>query len=58
MKTGKQYTKKYRPYTVCFHAEKNVHLGDESDERFAEILGGAYRTEEAENCGMDVLRIY
>ena len=44
--------------TVCFHAEENVHIGEESDARFAEILGGAYRTQETENYGMNVLRVY
>lgn len=43
--------------TVCFHAEKDVHIGDECDERFAEIASEAYRTEETENYGMNVLRI-
>lgn len=40
---------------VCFYAEENVRLGDESDERFAEILDGAVRTERTENYGMNVL---
>lgn len=44
--------------TVCFHAEEDVHIGDESDVRFAEILSEVYRAEEAENYGMNVLRIY
>ena len=43
---------------VCFHAEEGVRLGDERDTRFAEILDGVYRTEETENYGMSVLRIY
>ena len=47
-----------RSDTICFHAEENVHIGEESDARFAEILGGAYRTEETENYGMNVLRVY
>ena len=44
--------------TVCFHAEENVHIGDECDARFAEILGEVVSTEKAENYGMNVLRIY
>ena len=44
--------------TICFHAEEDVHIGDECDERFAEILSEAYRTEETENYGMNVLRLY
>lgn len=43
---------------VCFHAEKRVRIGKECDARFAEILDGVYRTEETENYGMNVLRIY
>lgn len=44
--------------TVCLHAEESVRIGDESDVRFAEILGEVVRTEETENYGMNVLRIY
>ncbi len=44
--------------TVCFHAEENVHIGDECDARFAEILGEVVSTEKAENYGMNVLKIY
>ena len=44
--------------TVCFHAEENVHIGDECDARFAEILGEVVSTEKADNYGMNVLRIY
>ncbi|MGN1099733.1 MAG: hypothetical protein ACI4S9_05270 [Christensenellales bacterium] len=44
--------------TVCFHAEKYAGRDEEPDVRFAEILDGAYRTEETENYGMQVLRIY
>ena len=44
--------------TVCFHAEESVHIGDECDARFAEILGEVVSTEKTENYGMSVLRIY
>lgn len=44
--------------TVCFHAEEGVCVGDETDERFAEIMQSAFRTEEIENRGMRVLRVY
>ena len=43
---------------VCFHAEDGVHIGDECDVRFAEILGEVVSTEKTENYGMNVLRIY
>lgn len=43
---------------VCFHAEQGIRLGDEEDERFAEIMNDVYRTEETENYGMNVMRIY
>lgn len=43
---------------VCFHAEQGISLGDEEDERFAEIMNDVYRTEETENYGMNVMRIY
>ena len=43
---------------VCFHAEEDVHIGDECDARFAEILGEVVSTEKTENYGMNVLRIY
>lgn len=43
---------------VCFHTEEDVHIGDECDERFAEIISEAYRTEKTENYCMNVLRIY
>ncbi len=44
--------------TVCFHAEESVHIGDECDARFAEILDEVVSTEKTENYGMNVLRIY
>lgn len=44
--------------TVCFHAENFMRYGGEKDLRFAEILREVYRTEETENYGMNVLRIY
>lgn len=44
--------------TVCFHAESGVLAGDEEDVRFADIVKEAYRTEETQNRGMQVLRIY
>lgn len=43
---------------VCFHAEEDVRVGDESDERFAMILDEAIRTEKTENYGMNVLRVF
>lgn len=43
--------------TVCFHAEKDVYLGDECDERFAQILDEVIKTEKTENYGMNVLCI-
>lgn len=43
--------------TICFHAEKDVHIGNECDERFAQILSQTYRAEETENYGMNVLRL-
>lgn len=43
---------------VCFHAEESVHIGDECDSRFADILDEVVRTEKTENYGMNVLRIY
>lgn len=44
--------------TVCFHAEEDLSLGDECDERFAQILDDVVKTEKTENYGMNVLRIY
>lgn len=37
---------------------KRGGAGDETDERFAEIMQSAFRTEEIENRGMRVLRVY
>ena len=44
--------------TVCFHAEEGIHIGDECDVRFAQILDEAVKTEKTENYGMNVLRVY
>ena len=44
--------------TVCFHAEEGIHIGDECDVRFAQILDEVVKTEKTENYGMNVLRIY
>ncbi len=43
---------------VCFHAEADIHIGDERDERFAKILDEVVKTETAVNYGMNVLRVY
>lgn len=40
---------------VCFYAEEDVRFGDECDERFAELLEDAVKTEKTENYGMNVL---
>ena len=44
--------------TVCFHAEEGIHIGDDCDERFAQILEEVVKTKKTENYGMNVLRIY
>lgn len=43
---------------VCFHAEEGIHIGEECDERFAQVLDEVFRTEKTVNYGMNVLRIY
>lgn len=44
--------------TVYFHAEEGIHIGDDCDVRFAQILDEVVKTEKTENYGMNVLRIY